>query len=137
MATRLQSRWDSISRILARGMVSLMLVAAVLAGLSAILEFSSSTRDGSGNVCGSAWHFHPGSASRIQGGEQSVDARAEKSDECRRDGAAAWRRGRILGGCAVALLVADVGLEVVLRFRRGLQQECRSPSTGPGTTPSS
>ncbi len=88
-----------------------VLVAALLVGGgAAVSAWSVTTHNSVGDICGSAWHFHPGSGRLGRAGEMSDAERVATSEQCDQDGAGPWRRGwlALVTGTAVAAVFSVV-----------------------------
>ena len=114
---------------------SILLSAVALAALtSAFSTEKTPVLDGAGELCGSAWHFRPGSGA-IVGGELAPAQRAELVSQCRASALAPYRRGLATGRVGLAcLIVATVaGLLVLSTGRRAGMTRANQWSEGPNS----
>ncbi|WP_028049492.1 hypothetical protein [Cellulomonas sp. URHD0024] len=116
MTTDLRAR---PGRSVAVGLAVAMFVVALVGGTLAVGAWSTTTATRDGGACGSAFHYHPGSAFEVHGGEMSDAERTRLSDECDADGAVPWRVGITTLAVTGALLVALAGRLLVPVSRRG------------------
>jgi hypothetical protein len=99
--------------------LAILLVASAVTGLTwAMLAWTTTVTISDGNVCASAFRYHPGSGYLPNGGEQSDAVRRAFADVCDQAGARSWHTGwvALLAGLGVGAACA-LGLVAVGRRR--------------------
>jgi len=108
-------------RFVVRIAAQCVLAIAVVIGVSwAAIAWSTPVYDGAGELCASAWHFHPGSGYLVKGGDLSDEQRTAITRECDPHGAGPWRTGWLALGGGVVVAAACTAVLVVTRGRQSL-----------------
>ena len=95
-----------------------LVLALCTGGGLAFAAWKTTVRTPGGQVCGTAFHFHPGSGDVPQGGEMSEARHRANAERCDEYGAGPWRAGWIELGAGGAVAAACAIVLVVTRPRQ-------------------